>query len=66
MASTISQGLLLTIPLAPLAGFDEEGRAVLDEAAVAKRPDWTAGAEPWDPGEAWSGAYPAAATSPAD
>lgn len=50
--------------IAPLAGFDEEGRAVLDETATAKRPDWTAGAGAWVPGEEWSGSYPAAATGP--
>lgn len=47
-------------PVAPLVGFDEEGRAVLDAASVRRRPDWTTGDLAWEPGEEWSGAYPAA------
>lgn len=46
--------------IAPLAGFDDEEQAVLDDAQVAKRPDWSVGADEWTPGDEWSGAYPAA------
>ncbi|MBL8777658.1 MAG: hypothetical protein JNK12_17075 [Acidimicrobiales bacterium] len=47
-------------PVAPLAGFDDEGRAVLDGAQERKRPDWTVGSDPWAPGDEWSGEFPAA------
>lgn len=49
-------------PVAPLVGFDEDDRAVLDVDSLAKRPDWTTGAEAWTSEKEWSGAYPAAAT----
>ena len=60
------RGAAAPYPIGPLAGFDDEGRAVIDPDEPRKRPDWSTGDEPWAPGDDWSGRWPAAAGPAAD